>query len=155
MAEDCVDHAITLGNLAETACVTADLPIHGYHVNPKELGALGVYGADADGIREIARENPQFARMLHPDLPYIAAEVLWSVRHEMSRTLDDALARRTRALLLNARAAIAIAPEVARLMAGQLGRDEHWIAEQVEVFTALAKQYILEPTVTPAGTGRA
>jgi glycerol-3-phosphate dehydrogenase len=67
------------------------------------------------------------------------------VRHEMSRTLDDALARRTRALLLNARAAMAIGPKVARLMAAELGRDEQWIAGQVERFTALAGQYTLAP----------
>jgi len=145
MAEDCVDHAITLGSLPDTPCVTADLQIHGYHQSPKELGALAVYGTDAEGIREIVSENAAFGEILHPDLPYIAAEILWSVRHEMSRTLDDALARRTRALLLNARAAMAIAPHVARLMAAELGRDEQWIAGQVERFTALAGQYTLAP----------
>src|ERR1700692_3728381 len=38
MAEDCVDHAITLGGLPDSPCVTADLKIHGYHPN---AGALG------------------------------------------------------------------------------------------------------------------
>jgi glycerol-3-phosphate dehydrogenase len=151
MAEDCVDHAITLGNLSDTPCVTADLRIHGYHPNPKELGALGVYGTDAEGIRGIVRENAAFGETLHPKLPYIAAEVVWSVRHEMSRTLDDALARRTRALLLNARAAMAIGPKVARLMAAELGRDEQWIAGQVERFTALAGQYTLAPAKSVVG----
>ena len=145
MAEDCVDHAITLGSLPDTPCATADLQIHGYHQSPKELGNLAVYGTDAEGIREIVSENAAFGEALHPDLPYIAAEVVWSVRHEMSRTLDDALARRTRALLLNARAAVAIAGRVARLMAAELGRDEKWIAGQVEGFTALARQYTLVP----------
>jgi glycerol-3-phosphate dehydrogenase len=145
MAEDCVDHAITLGSLPDTPCVTADLQIHGYHQSPKELGNLAVYGTDAEGIREIVSENAAFGEALHPDLPYIAAEVVWSVRHEMSRTLDDALARRTRALLLNARAAVAIAGRVARLMAAELGRDEKWIAGQVEHFTVLAQQYTLVP----------
>jgi glycerol-3-phosphate dehydrogenase len=154
MAEDCVDHAITLGSLPDTPCVTADLQIHGYHQSPKELGNLAVYGTDAEGIREIVRENAAFGDILHPDLPYIAAEVVWSVRHEMSRTLDDALARRTRALLLNARAAMSIARRVARLMATELGRDEEWIADQVERFTALAKQYTLVPAKA-AATGRA
>jgi glycerol-3-phosphate dehydrogenase len=63
----------------------------------------------------------------------------------MSRTVDDALARRTRALLLNARAAAAIAPKVARLLAEELGRDEKWEKDQVASFTALAQQYILAP----------
>jgi glycerol-3-phosphate dehydrogenase len=73
----------------------------------------------------------------------------------MSRSLDDALARRTRALLLNARAASAIAPRVARLLAEELGRDETWIAAQVKSFTALAKQYILGPAALPTAGGRA
>ncbi len=155
MAEDCVDHAITLGSLPETPCVTADLQIHGHHQNPKELGDLAVYGSDAEGIREIVSENEAFGETLHPDLPYIAAEVVWSVRHEMSRTLDDALARRTRALLLNARAATAIARRVAQLMAAELGRDETWIAGQVERFTALARQYTLLPAKPAAVSGGA
>jgi glycerol-3-phosphate dehydrogenase len=155
MAEDCVDHAITLGSLPDAPCVTADLKIHGYHSNAGELGALRVYGTDAGKIREIAGENPRLAERLHPDLPYVAAEIVWSVRHEMSRTLDDALARRTRALLLNARAAIAIAPRVAGLLAEELGRDEMWIAAQVKSFTALAKQYILGPAAESTAGGRA
>jgi glycerol-3-phosphate dehydrogenase len=150
MAEDCVDHAITLGALSETPCVTADLKIHGYHPDSTTLGALGVYGSDADGVLAIANERADYAARLHPELPYIAAEIVWGVRHEMSRTLDDALARRTRALLLNARASIAIAPRVAALMAAELGRDAAWIAAQVSAFTALARQYVLEPVRAPS-----
>ena len=153
MAEDCVDHAITLGSLPEAACVTAGLQIHGYHQQPKELGALGVYGTDAESIRAIAAEKAAFGERLHPALPYIAAEIVWGVRHEMSRTLDDALARRTRALLLNARAAMEIAPKAARLMAAELGRDGRWIEDQVREFTTLARQYTLEPAMQPAAGG--
>jgi glycerol-3-phosphate dehydrogenase len=145
MAEDCVDHAITLGSLRDSPCVTADLPIHGYHRQAEKLGALSIYGTDAEEIKRVAAEAPDLAELLHPDLPYIAAEIIWSARNEMSRGLDDALARRTRALLLNARAAIEVAPKVARLMAAELGRDEEWIKTQVESFTTLAKQYILGP----------
>jgi glycerol-3-phosphate dehydrogenase len=152
MAEDCVDHAITLGSLPDTACATADLPIHGYHTRAEELGALSVYGSDAAGIRALVEENPQLGERLHPELPYIAAEVIWSARHEMSRTIDDALARRTRALLLNARAAVAVAPRVAGLLAQELRRDERWIKSQVASFIALARQYILDPAAKPTGT---
>jgi glycerol-3-phosphate dehydrogenase len=148
MAEDCVDHAITLGSLRETPCVTAELSIHGYHRQAEELGSLGVYGTDAQGIQQVAAEKPEFAAKLHAALPYIAAEVVWSVRNEMSRTLDDALARRTRALLLDARATVEIAPKVANLMAAELGHDARWVRAQVESFTTLGKQYILGPAPT-------
>jgi glycerol-3-phosphate dehydrogenase len=145
MAEDCVNQAITLGGLKDSPCVTFDLRIHGYHEHPEELGELRLYGTDADGIRTLSQANPALAQKLHPDLPYVAAEIVWGARYEMSRTVDDALARRTRALLLNARAAAAIAPKVARLLAEELGREEKWEKDQVASFTALAQQYILVP----------
>src|SRR5580692_8183354 len=136
MAEDCVDHAVTLGGLDERLCVTAGTHIHGYHERPEELGSLAVYGSDAAAILALAKENPKLSERLHPDLPYIGAEVVWAARNEMSRTVDDALSRRTRALLLNARAAVEVAPAVAALLAKELGKDTAWAAEQVKLFTA-------------------
>jgi glycerol-3-phosphate dehydrogenase len=145
MAEDCVNHAITLGSLNDTPCVTFDLHVHGYLENAGALGALAVYGSDAADIQRLVEQRPELGEKLHADLPYIAAEIVWAARHEMSRSLDDALARRTRALLLNARAAVAIAPHVAELLAAELGRDDAWIKAQVASFTTLAAQYILGP----------
>ena len=141
MAEDTVNHAATLGKLQDTPCVTADLKVHGWS-EADNLGDLQVYGSDASAIRALASAEPELAQQLHPTLPYIAAEIVWAAREEMARTLDDALSRRTRALLLNARAAIEIAPRVATLLASELGRDEQWQQEQVKAFTALAAQYL-------------
>jgi len=149
MAEDCVDHAVTLGKLDERPCVTKTVRIHGYHESSQELGSLGVYGSDAADILALARERPHLAERLHPDLPYIGAEIVWGARFEMSRTLDDSLSRRTRALLLNARAAVAIAPVAAALLAEELGKDEAWAQAQVEAFSALAKQYIPQGVTYP------
>jgi len=140
MAEDAVDHAITLGKLKDAPCPTRELKIHGYTQDFAALGSLDVYGSDAEAIRTLARD-PALAVQLHPDLPYIAAEVVWAARAEMARTVEDALARHTRALFLNAKAAMAMAEPVARLLAAELGRDEAWIAAQVEEFRALAEQY--------------
>jgi glycerol-3-phosphate dehydrogenase len=143
MAEDCVNHAITLGGLNDSPCITFNLHIHGYTKSFTELGALAVYGTDAAAIQELAKAEPELGELLHPDLPYIGAEIVWAARNEMSRTLDDALARRTRALLLNAKASVEIAPRVAELLARELNRDKAWQQEQVQSFTALAQQYIL------------
>ena len=140
MAEDCVDHAITLGKLREEPCPTRNLRIHGYRKNTSGLGNLDVYGSDADAIRALARD-PLLAENLHPALPYIAAEVVWAARHEMARTVEDVLARRTRAVFLNAGAATAMAEPVASLMAAELSRNEVWIELQVEQFRRLARQY--------------
>jgi glycerol-3-phosphate dehydrogenase len=140
MAEDCVDHAITLGKLDDVACTTRNLRIHGYMEDSGALGSLEVYGSDAAAIRALA-QDPALAVQLHPALPYIAAEVVWAVREEMARTVEDVLARHTRALFLNASAAIAMAEPVAKLLAAELGRNEDWIAEQVKEFCELAEQY--------------
>jgi glycerol-3-phosphate dehydrogenase len=142
MAEDCVDHAVTLGSLAETPCRTATLRIHGYLEDLDGLTSLGVYGSDAGAIEEMAKADPELAKRLHPALPYLAAEVVWAVREEMARTLDDVLGRRLRALFLNTEAALAMAPAAAALMAKELGRDEVWAAAQVEEFRGLAKAYL-------------
>ena len=141
MAEDCVDHAITLGRLREEPCPTKDLHIHGYMEDSEALGSLQVYGADAGAIQALAAGDRTLARQLDPDLPVIAAEIVWAAREEMARTVEDALARRTRALFLNAKAAMAMAQPVAELLASELGRDAAWAQAQAVAFCALAKQY--------------
>jgi glycerol-3-phosphate dehydrogenase len=140
MAEDTVDHAITLGKLTDSECTTKNLHIHGYVEDSAALGSLEVYGSDAAAIRTLA-EDPALAVQLDPALPYIAAEVIWAARAEMARTVEDVLARHTRALFLNAEAAIAMAERVAWLLAAELGRDEAWVAAQVSEFRTLAQQY--------------
>lgn len=142
MAEDCVDHAITLGSLEDRQCVTHELKIHGYPSDTTHLNHMLVYGADAEKIHQLIDERPSLARQLDPDLPYVAAEVVWAVREEMARTVEDVLARRTRALFLNTTATLAMAEEVASLMAEELGFDASWIAAQLADFRALAECYL-------------
>jgi glycerol-3-phosphate dehydrogenase len=141
MAEHTVDQAADLARLAERPCVTRTLNVHGFHSNADRFGALKVYGSDAAAIQDLMREVPSLAAPLHPQLPYTGAEVVWATRHEMARTVEDVLARRTRALFLNAHAAEAMAPEVARLMAGELGWDAARQAAEADSFSALAKGY--------------
>ncbi len=143
MAEDTVDHAITLGRLRDEACTTKNLKIHGYAEpasSSEDRDPLEVYGSDAEEVRKLAQDT-ELAKQLHPALPYIGAEVVWAARAEMARTVEDVLARHTRALFLDARAAMQMARPVARLMAAELGRDDTWAAAQTQEFCALAKQY--------------
>jgi glycerol-3-phosphate dehydrogenase len=143
MAEDCVNHAATLAGLDERPCVTRDLHIHGYlWPAPPPRGAYAEYGEDAFALAGLVEGRPDLGALLNPEMPIRAAQVFWAVRHEMARTIDDVLARRTRVLSLNARAAIAMAPAVARLMACEMGRDERWQHEQVTEFTTLAERYL-------------
>jgi glycerol-3-phosphate dehydrogenase len=88
------------------------------------------------------RSNPDLAKPLHSALPIYASQVLWAARQEMARTVDDVLARRTRALYLNARAALDMAPAVASLLAQELGRDESWQSQQIQQFNQIAEHYL-------------
>jgi glycerol-3-phosphate dehydrogenase len=143
MAEDCVNHAATLGRLAERPCVTDRLNIHGYHPSAARFGRLAGYGSDAPAVQKLMETDASLAEPLHSALPYVGAEIVWATREEMARTVEDVLARRTRALFLNARAAIEMAPRAAALMARELGRDAAWEAAQVEAFNRTARGFLL------------
>jgi glycerol-3-phosphate dehydrogenase len=142
MAEDCVNQAAILARVPEKPCVTRHLNIHGFHRQADKFGPLSVYGADAPAILDLMRADASLAEPLHPALPYCGAEVIWAVRFEMARTVEDVLARRTRALFLNAKAAMAMAPRVAELMAKELEHDESWQNQEVNTFRELAKGYL-------------
>jgi len=147
MAEDTVDHAYAVGGLPERPCVTEDLPLHGWMARddpalPDE-GAMKVYGSEAAAVRALIAENPAWAEPLHSNLPYVWGHVVWAVRHEMARTVEDVLARRTRSLLLDARASIEVAPRAAALIAAELGRDQAWVERQVDDYQTLARGYLL------------
>ncbi len=143
MAEDAVDQAALLAGLPERGCVTRELNIHGFHRHAERYGPLAAYGADASEIEHLAREHPAYGEQLHPRFEHRACEVIWAVRHEMARRLEDVMARRTRMLLLDARASIDCAPTVAELMATELHRDPAWVNDQVAAYAALARNYIV------------
>ena len=143
MAEDTIDHAAMVARLDEKPSVTADLQIHGYHNHAEKFGDLAIYGADAPVINDMIYDQPELKQRLHNNFTTITGEVVWAVRREMARTVEDFLARRTRALLLDARASMEMAPQVARIMAMELKKDETWINGQVSTYQDLAKGYIL------------
>jgi glycerol-3-phosphate dehydrogenase len=143
MAEDCVDRAAKLAGLPRRPCPTRELRLHGHHPDAASFGDLAVYGADAPAVRKLMEHDAALAEQLHPALPYRAAEVVWAARSEMARTAADVLARRLRALFLNAQAAVEMAPRVAELLALELKRDQHWAEKQVREFGELAKGYTL------------
>ena len=142
MAEDTVDEAMRVAGLEKVECPTAALRIHGFSTDGIDKGHLNIYGSDAAHILAIAQERPELARNLHAAFPYIGAEVVWAVRNEMARTVEDVLARRLRVLFLNARVAMEMAPEVARLMAAEMKTDRSWQEAQVKDFSRLATQYL-------------
>ncbi|HVU24225.1 MAG TPA: glycerol-3-phosphate dehydrogenase/oxidase [Opitutus sp.] len=151
MAEDVIDHAETVAGVEPRRCRTEELQIHGWTQAQIAEPNLRPYGTDAARIAELIRTDSELGRLLHSRLPYQAAEVVWGVRHEMAMTVEDVLARRTRALLLDAKSSIEAAPLVARLMAAELRETEAWQRAQVANYTALAHGYVYSD---PASHGR-
>ena len=112
MAEDVIDVAIEKNNLANSACTTTTLKLHGHDQkgNPPD---------------SVAKED-----------------INKSIEDEMCFTVEDYLSRRTRHLLLDARSALEAAPAVAKIMGAKMGKDETWVSQQISEFTKLAGHYI-------------
>jgi glycerol-3-phosphate dehydrogenase len=139
MAEESVDAVSQLLGRPEP-CRTTDLRLLGAtatHV-PSDDHLLSRFGTEAPLVAALAAEQPELARPLVRGLPYLAAEAVWAARHEQATTLADVLERRTRARLLDLRATVAAAPEVAALLAPELGWDAEEQSRQVRSFRASA-----------------
>ncbi|GAC1534844.1 MAG: glycerol-3-phosphate dehydrogenase/oxidase [Herpetosiphon sp.] len=143
MGQDTVDKAGTVAGLPKRPCVTEDLHLHGWQAESTS-DPLGVYGSDAPAVRRVLNEQPGWNQPLHPRLPYCRGEVVWAARHEQARTVEDVLSRRTRSLLLDARASREAAADVAALLASELGFDESWQCAQIAAYDLLADGYILK-----------
>lgn len=143
MGEETIDKAILVGDLPERESVTKNLPIHGAENEGLIPDELYFYGSDRKHIKQLIKEQPKLGERLHPLFNFSTAEVVWAVRSEMARTIEDVLARRMRPLFLDAKASIEMAPIVAKLMAAELGYNSNWQAKQVEEYIQLAERYFL------------
>ena len=157
MAEDVIDHAEMIAVVENRRSPTETLRIHGWMEPGTKIAQpnLRPYGADAGRVAVLIRSDAAYAERLHDRLPYQVGEVVWHARHEMARTVEDVLARRTRALLLDARASIEAAPTVATWLAKELGRNAAWAHAQVAAYTALARGYVFtDPASWAPAQGR-
>ena len=143
MAEDVVDSAAKQADLPVRESVTPTLKIHGYKERVDHSDPLYWYGSDREQIDKLIGEDPEMGTVISDRVQLIKAQVVWAVREEMARTLEDCLARRIRVLQLDAQESVRIAPEVAAIMASELGKDQHWETGQVETFTQLANMHML------------
>lgn len=146
MGEDVINQAIQVGSLPERACITRNLRLHGFTQDTLPSDPLLCYGSEARLIKGLQKENAQYKQQIHSRLPYTRSQVVWAARKEMARTVEDVLSRRTRSLLLDARASIESAPLIASILADELRKDVSWQKEQVEEFLQLAQNYLLEDT---------
>jgi glycerol-3-phosphate dehydrogenase len=141
MAEETIDRAIKARMLEKRNCVTRNLRISDPDQNIR-LGRLRIYGNHCAEIKRMIDDNPELGKPMDPGLPYTRAEMIWICRNEMPLILEDLLARRSRALFLNAKLSTAIAADAARIMAAELGNDASWVENQVNSYRNLAEKYI-------------
>ena len=144
MAIDAVDHACTRGQPCRQAIANrrAQAARLARGRLPRRRSSLGLrLGHSAAGMLS-ALITPSGTNRCIRRLPYRASEVVWAARHEAARSVQDVLARRTRALFLDARASIEAAAQVAKLLAAELGRDKSWEEQQVAEFRTLAAGYL-------------
>lgn len=142
MAEDVMEIVVHKAGISEKECVTKNLHIHGYRENNNYKAPLYYYGTDEDSVKALIHQDTSLGELIHPSLPYIKAEIIWAVRNEMCMTVEDALARRTRALLLDAKAAMESSLSVAQMMAKEMNKDEDWIKDQINIFSLVASNYL-------------
>ncbi|WP_069130702.1 glycerol-3-phosphate dehydrogenase/oxidase [Rhodohalobacter halophilus] len=152
MGEDAIDRAIKVHELKAGKSRSEHLKIHGADSSVNFDDPLYFYGSDKKEIENLIKNRPELGEQIHESYPYVKAQVVWAVQSEMARTVEDFLARRVRVLFLDARAAIDMAPEVAKLIQTERGMDKVWAENQIEEFTGLANRYLLqeyrpEPTV--------
>lgn len=145
IAEDIINKAIKTGKLPEKSCITQHLLIHGNKLTTSldRENHLYIYGSDIPKIIELQQNYPELKEKVHPDHEFTMAEIIWAIRYEMARTIDDILARRVRLLFLDARAAIQSSEKVARLLAKELGHNEAWVNKEISNFKKIAKGFLL------------
>jgi glycerol-3-phosphate dehydrogenase len=141
MGEHMLDRIETKLNWKTTLSVTGSLHIHGWHFGSNHNNPLAFYGSDEATIMQSINESP--FEWISESLGIHNAQVKWAIIHEMARTVEDVLARRTRALLLDAKESMRISPRVAQVMAEELRKDQEWIERQVKDYASLVKNYIL------------
>lgn len=144
MAEDVVDYAIRKARLDAGPCRTQTLMLSACVQDPAaENGFPRYYHYSADEIlQQFNKGDKTVFDKIHPDSPVTRGQLQVALRNEMCMTVEDFLSRRTRQLLLDARTAIKMAPEVARIMGIELNRDQYWIKQQINIFSSLAGQYL-------------
>jgi len=163
MAEDAVDYAIMVGELPENPCITRDVKIHGYTTETDDwISPTSIYGShrsEVENLDALPDQDSSISKTkgsfpddpagkggtvwLSESLQIRKSQVIWAARHEMAQSLEDVLARRTRALFLDARESMKIATQSADLLAGELGKEKAWAEKQIEQYQDLAKKYLV------------
>ncbi len=143
MGEDTVNYFKKVTGKSVGKSASSNVKIWGYTLESMS-GHWGIYGEYALSIHQLIKEHPEWGKPLHRQYPYTLAEVIWAVRQEMAIKLEDILSRRIRLLVLDAKAALEVAPLVAELMAKEMGWGKAWVKKELEDFNKIAKKYFIK-----------
>jgi glycerol-3-phosphate dehydrogenase len=136
MAQDTVDEVLAALDRSGR-CKTKDLKVIGAKTNAAKgsdkqaMHLFARFGSETETIVSMIKQDPSLGEPLVAGLPYLRAEAVFAVQHEMARTLDDILSRRTRARIINRRASVDSARSVAELIAPLLGWSDQEVNNQV------------------------
>jgi glycerol-3-phosphate dehydrogenase len=143
MAEDVLDLLIEKNALKANACRTKELMMIDCYKDLRENAGSSFSEARYNQIEDIfKKEDNTVHEKIHPTLAITKGEILIAIRKEMCMTVEDALSRRSRALLLDAGSAIEAAPAVAGIMSKEMGKTDKWIKEEIDNFNEIAKNYL-------------
>jgi glycerol-3-phosphate dehydrogenase len=153
MAEDTVDVVVRrLGESPKTRrCITKSLRLIGATTATRDPVAmahphahlLGRYGTESAAVLALAEGRPELLEPAIAGLPYMRAELVYAAREEMAQTLDDVLARRTRAVIQRAQPTMAAARAAAALIAPDMGWDEQTASNQAAQFIETCQKELL------------
>ena len=139
MAQDAVDAALLTLN-KRSRCKTKNLSLVGAKLktaktnDAQDQHLFSRFGSESEIIKNLIADDKNLGEQLIPGLPYLRAEAVFAVTHELATTLDDILSRRTRSRIINRRATVASARNVAELVAPLLGWSEQEINNEVLAF---------------------
>lgn len=143
MAEQAVDRACTLLGTRRRSRTARSPIIGGAGFDNEAVTATGGrlahlgqrYGTEARFVEDLAIADPAMAEPVAEGMPYLWAEALFAIRHEMATTVDDILTRRLPLRFLDAQAAASAATAVADLLNRELCTPENVARSQVQTFT--------------------
>lgn len=141
MAEDLLNEVISKGKLEPKRSITETLSIHGNQAQPG-MESNYYYGSDNAILENLYATDEALKGQIHPLFPYTRGQVIHAIRNEFALTIDDVLARRTRALLLDANAAREAAAVVGEIMRTELKETNEWLEQQLTQFDNISSKYL-------------
>ena len=141
IGEDTIDKVSRKLDFGKVKSATEHLKIHGYKTDVDFSDSFYFYGSDIDLIKDLIKTDPSLNEWLSESLKIKKAQAVFACKNEMARNVEDVLARRTRALFLDAAESIRIAPAVAAILSKELNKNKEWEVAQIETFIKLAQRY--------------